>query len=312
MSRKTIFTANDGKDIAYYTWIPKHEIIGVVQIVHGMAEHAMRYDHFASKLRTRGFAVYALDLRGHGQTAASADELGYFGSSDGWQRVVDDIFELTEIIKMEHPDMPLFLFGHSMGSFLVRTLICSKGEHYQAVILSGTAAHPGIAGHLGRLIARMSVRRGNGDLPNERLDTLSFGSYNKKFSPARTRFDWLSRDEKQVDDYIRDPYCGFVCTSKFFDDLLGGLMYANSKEPIASIPRKLPLLFAAGQDDPVGNMGKGVLKAASLYEKAGMEDVRIKLFPEDRHEILNELDRNEVENYFIGFYEEILSSQMTM
>jgi alpha-beta hydrolase superfamily lysophospholipase len=306
MSRKTLFTASDGKEIAYYTWIPRNEIIGVVQIVHGMAEHAMRYDHFAAKLRSKGFAVYALDLRGHGETAASDAELGYFGPEQGWQRVVDDIFELTEIIKMEHPDTSIFLFGHSMGSLLARTLICYQGEHYTAAILSGTAPHPGIPGYVGRMLARLDVRLTGGAEPNERLDSLSFGSYNKPFAPARTRFDWLSRDEEQVDAYIRDPLCGFVCSSKFFDDLLTGLMFVNSKKSLETVPKQLPLLFISGDKDPVGAMGKGVQKAASLYKKVGLAHIQVKLLPDHRHEILNELDRNEVENFLSDWMTEQL------
>ncbi|MGM0431850.1 MAG: alpha/beta hydrolase [Spirochaetota bacterium] len=302
MSRKTLFTASDGQEIAYYSWIPRNDVFGVVQIVHGMAEHAMRYDHFATKLRSKGFAVYGSDLRGHGQTAEGPQELGYLGPENGWKRTADDLFELTEIIKMEHPDKKVFLFGHSMGSFLARTLMLEKQDAYDGVILSGTAAHPGIAGGVGRLLAKAAVKKDGGKQPNDRLDAMTFGSYNKAFQPARTRFDWLSRDEAEVDAYIKDPLCGFVCTSQMFEDLFTALVQVNTKGVVEqSLNTKIPLLLVSGSADPVGKMGKGVEQVAALYTDCGAEDVTVKLFPEDRHEILNELDRNEVENFCINW-----------
>jgi alpha-beta hydrolase superfamily lysophospholipase len=306
MARKATFTASDGKSIAYYTWIPRGEVIGVIQIVHGMAEHAMRYDHFAAKMRSKGFAVYACDLRGHGHTAENTEDLGYFAPEDGWFRVVDDLYEFTEIIKMENPGKRLFLFGHSMGSFLSRTLMITRGDQYDGVILSGTAASPGLLGVIGRLIAKRAVKRDGGKVPNKQLDKMSFGSYNKSFQPNRTEFDWLSRDDAQVDAYVADPLCGFVCTSKLFEDLLTGILFINDKKEIDNIPKDLPVLLVSGSKDPVGDMGKGVQKVYAMYQKAGLQDVSMRLFEDGRHESLNEINRNEVENFCIDWIKEHL------
>lgn len=306
MATLNTFTASDGKPVAYYSWIPRNEIKGVVQIVHGMAEHAARYDHFAVKLRTKGFAVYASDHRGHGKTLAEADQPGYFAPEGGWQRVVSDLYELTEIIRLENPGKRLFLIGHSMGSFLSRSLISTHGQAYDGVILSGTAASPGLIGHIGRILARLAVSKDGGKKPNKRLNDMSFGSYNKPFAPNRTEFDWLSRDEKQVDAYVEDPLCGFVCTSGFFYDLLGGLLSLGEKSHYESIPKQLPMLIVSGEADPVGDMGKGVRRVAELYRKAGLTDLSCTLYPEARHEIFNETNRNEVENDCIAWINERL------
>ncbi len=307
MARKSSFTASDGKKIEYYTWIPKDEVIGVVQIVHGMAEHAIRYDHFAAKLRKKGFAVYACDLRGHGKSAEATHDLGYFASENGWFRVVDDLSELTEIIKKEHPDKNVFLLGHSMGSFFARNLMITHGLDYQGVILSGTAADPGIKGSIGKFIAARAVKKDGGKVPNQRLNDMSFGSYNKAFAPNRTEFDWLSRDNKQVDAYVNDPLCGFVCTSKFYEDLFTGLLFINNSKEIARIPKNLPVLLVSGAMDPVGEKGKGTKKVYTKFKGIGMLDVSMNLFADARHEILNETNRNEVENYCIGWIEKHLA-----
>ncbi len=295
MSTKTSFSASDGKQIYYYTWIPRGAIRGVVQIVHGMAEHAARYDHFAVKLRTQGFAVYACDLRGHGSTIEEPAETGYFGPEDGWSRVSEDLFEFTEIIRSANPDRPLFLFGHSMGSFLARTLMITHGSSYDGVILSGTASSPGFMGTVGKFIAQLAVKKDGGKVPNKMLNTLSFGSYNKSFKPNRTEFDWLSRDEKQVDAYVKDPLCGFIATSKFYEDLLSGLLYVNDNENMVKIPKELPVMLLSGAKDPVGKMGVGVRQVFEQLKAVGVSDIEINLIPDARHETLNETNRNEVE-----------------
>ena len=301
MATTTTFTASDGRTITYYTWIPRKEIKGTVQIVHGMAEHAMRYDHFATKLRTKGYAVYACDLRGHGKTAESPEELGYFAGENGWSRVTDDIYELTGILKEEQPDKPVYLIGHSMGSFLARTLMVAHGDAYAGVILSGTAASPGLLGVIGRFLASRAVKKDGGKVPNPTLDKMSFGSYNKAFAPNRTKFDWLSRDEAQVDLYVEDPLCGFVCTSKFYEDLLGGLLFVNDAQQVGQIRKDLPVLLISGDKDPVGKMGTGVKKVYELYRAAGLSDVSIELIPGARHEVFNETDRNDSENLCIAW-----------
>jgi alpha-beta hydrolase superfamily lysophospholipase len=304
MARTVSFTASDGKHISYYSWIPRGDIVGVIQIVHGMAEHALRYDHFATKLRTKGYAVYASDLRGHGKTIEAPDEQGFFADTNGWFRTVEDILELTEIIKVDNPEKDLFLIGHSMGSFLARTLMIDHGDQYQGVILSGTASHPGLTGYLGKIIASFAAKKDGGRVPNKRLNDMSFGSYNKAFMPNRTEFDWLSRDEEQVDLYVKDPLCGFICTSKLYEDLLTGLLYVNDPKKVRKIPGDLATLIISGSMDPVGDKGTGVRKVYELLKAAPLKDVSMNLYDEARHEIFNETNRNEVENFCIAWIED--------
>lgn len=291
----TFFTASDGLEIAKYVWLPKDQApIAIVQIVHGMAEYAARYDHFASFLAERGIVVYAEDHRGHGYTAERNGMHGDFGPEPGWQTVVNDVRTLTEIAAAEFPGIPVFLLGHSMGSFLTRTYISQFGDKISGAILSGTAGNPGITGVAGRWLAKRGVKKHGSDTPSPQLDKLSFGAYNKGIKAPRTKFDWLSIDEANVDKYIADPWCGFVCTNGFYVELLTGLQGIFKKENIQSVPAALPLLFVCGQGDPVGNFGKGVRQSSELYKNAGVEDVELKIFPGARHEILNETNKEEI------------------
>jgi alpha-beta hydrolase superfamily lysophospholipase len=295
MPRNNTFTATDGKTIHYLSWIPRAETQAVVQIVHGMAEHAARYEHTAKYLNQQGYTVYANNHRGHGQTAENQTELGFFAEENGWQRAVEDIRELTEIIKEKEPGKPIVLLGHSMGSFMARTLMILYPETYQAVVLSGTAAGAGITGKIGKLLAEHAVKKSGARTPNKKLDQMSFGSYGKAFEPNRTKFDWLSRDPEQVDAYVDDPYCGFICTSQFFVDLLTGLDFINNRKRQLGMRMDLPVLIASGTMDPVGGFGKGVQKVYDQFKKLGMQDVTLELFEHARHEILNETNREEVE-----------------
>lgn len=286
-------TCSDQKELVYRVWLPENKNIhSVVHIFHGMAEHGARYDEFAQYLNTLGIAVYAQDHRGHGLTATD-DELGWFADKDGWKRVVEDGFELDQLIRSTYPDKDLFLLGHSMGSFLVRYLITQHPELYAGAILSGTGASQGVLGAVGKLLARLRSLSNKGRNPDKLLDNLSFGSFGKDFVPQKTNFDWLSRDEVAVQAYVDDPLCGFICTSRFFIDLLDGIKLANKKKLIRKIPRDMPILIISGANDPVGDFGKGVEKVFRLYQKAGIEDVTISLIKGARHEILNETNREE-------------------
>ena len=286
-------TCSDQKELVYRVWLPENKNIrSVVHIFHGMAEHGARYDEFALYLNGLGFAVYAQDHRGHGLTA-SDDELGWFAEKEGWKRVVEDGYELSQLIRATYPSKDIFLLGHSMGSFLVRYLITLHPELYAGVIISGTGASQGIVGAVGKLVARVRSLSQKGRNPDKILDNLSFGSFGKAFTPQKTNFDWLSRDEEIVQAYIDDPLCGFVCTSRFFVDLLDGIKLANKKKLIRKIPKDMPIFIISGANDPVGGFGKGVQKVFDLYHKAGIEDVTISIVKGARHEILNETNRKE-------------------
>lgn len=294
MGTRTL-TCSDGHILAYCAWIPHKKMIrAVLHIFHGMAEHASRYDGFATFLNSYGIAVYAQDHRGHGGTAAD-DELGWFAEENGWMRVAEDAYELSNLIATENPGLQLFLMGHSMGSFLARTVMVLHPDLYSGVIIMGTGSAKGIVGKVGKSLARRHARKNGSRTPDKMLDKLSFGSFNKRIANAVSPFDWLSRDAAEVQKYIDDELCGFVCSSQFFVDLLTGVEFANSKANALLVPKDLPLLIISGEMDPVGGYGKGVRKVYDLYHDAGIADVTLKLVPGARHELLNETNKGEIQ-----------------
>lgn len=300
------FTSKGGEVIHYNKWIQENNITpkGVVQIAHGMAEHIDRYQSFAKVLTDEGYIVFGNDHRGHGKTAGSPENIGFFADEDGWDVVVEDMHELTKIIKEENPDLPVFIFGHSMGSFLTRTYIQRYGKEIKGVILSGTGGDAGFLGNIGILLAKREMKKKGKRFRSKRMDRLSFGSFNNAFKPNRTSFDWLSRDAKEVDKYIEDSLCGEVFTASFFYDMLSGLKNMMKKENINKIPKELPIYFISGDKDPVGKNSKGVLQAFNTYRKAGIQDVRYKFYKDARHEILNEINKVEVYKDIIDWLKE--------
>lgn len=285
-------------------WAPPGAVRGVVQIVHGIAEHVERYDDFAEYLNVRGYLVVAEDHMGHGQSIGKTGTRGYFDG--GWDDAVRDTAELTRRTMEEFPGLPYFIFGHSMGSFLTRTLLIRYPEwNFAGAIICGTGWQPIPKLKLGWLSCRAAARKVGEKNPSEKLQELVFGGYNRRVEHRRTEFDWLTRDSRQVDRYIADPMCGFVASSGLLRDMLGGMLYNEKKENLARMNRKLPVLFVAGSDDPVGNYGEGVRRTAKAFREAGMEQVRLKLFPLGRHEILNEINREEVFEFLFRWIESI-------
>lgn len=277
---------------------------GVVQIAHGMAEWAYRYDYFAKALNRAGYIVYANDHRGHGLTAPREEDIGYISDNDGFSDMVEDLHELNGFIKQTHPGLPIVLFGHSMGSFLGQRFIQSYGKDIQGVILSGSNGKQNPMINMGIMIAYIEMKTKGRKHRSKFLDKLTFASYNKAFAPNRTDFDWLSRDEKQVDRYIEDPYCGAVFTSSFFYDFLRGLKLIAKKVNLKTIPKDLPIYLFSGSMDPVGFFGEGMKNLMDMYNTAGLERVSHKLYPGGRHEMLNEINRDEVIGDIITWLEE--------
>ena len=296
------FKCSDSRNIAYHVWLPPKGtgITAVVHILHGMAEHSARYDDFATFLNSQGIAVYAQDHRGHGESVENGEK-GFFADNGGWQRVADDAYELSGSIATENPGVPLFLMGHSMGSFLARTLMVQHPNLYNGVIVMGTGAGQGLLGVIGRRIALCEVRKNGSRKPSVKMNALSFSSYNKRFQPGVTGFEWLSRDTAQVKKYVDDPMCGFLCTGEFFVDIIDGIRLANSRQNASRIPRDLPVLLISGQEDPVGNFGKGVQKVFRMYTECGLTDLTLKLVPGARHELLNETDRQNSYDYLLDW-----------
>ena len=290
------FPSSDGKTLIHVNqWTPsERRILGEVQIAHGVAEYGARYAPFARFLCGHGFVVVANDHLGHGQSLIPGGPMVYLGEKDGWWNVVDDMECLRSRVAKVFPDRPYFLFGHSMGSFLSRTHLIRYPGRLDGCILCGTGHQSPalIAG--GKLIADREIRRLGKKAFSARADDLAFGAYNKAFAPTRTRFDWVSASEENVDAYIADPLCGGDTTLGLFRDMLDGLSYITRQSNMDKMDADLPVFFIAGDQDPVGDMGKGVRKAHDCFKKAGIRDLSIKLYHGLRHEILNEASRQYV------------------
>ena len=274
-------------------WLPEGEVRAVVQIVHGIAEFVERYEDFAKFLNQQGFAVVAEDHMGHGQSINNGGIQGYFHG--GWFTAVEDTVQLAADTMAQDPDVPYILFGHSMGSFMARTILCKYPElPLKAAILCGTGWQPTVAlPALIRVVEGICQKTGE-TVPSEKLQNLVFGSYNRKVEHPRTPFDWICRDKKVVDAYIAHPLCGFTATCGLLRELMKGIYYIQQPRNLQNMRKDLPVFFIAGGDDPVGNYGKGVRQAVRAFQKAGLRDVSVRIYPLCRHEILNEINKDEI------------------
>ena len=268
------YKSADGTKIVAYRWDPEGKPRAAVQLTHGMGEHAQRYDHVARALNEAGFVVYAQDHRGHG-ASADPDMYGNLGEG-GWTALVDDIGLLSAQIRAEHPGLPLILLGHSMGSFAVQQYLFDHSADVDGVVLTGTAAIDLLEGAL--------------DLDQP----MDLAMFNAPFQPARTDYDWLSRDEATVDAYVADPRCGFGIDTDSARAMFVGARRGADPAQVAAIRSSLPVYIAVGEADPV-NGGLALLTPLTeRYEAAGLTDVTVRTYPGARHEILNETNRDEV------------------
>jgi len=283
-------------------WLPAPEdTTALVIINHAKAEHIARYDPIASFLQSRGFAVYGEYHRGHGLTAGSSDNLGFFDDHQGWMKVLGDIRRLHLLAQREHKGLPVFFLGHSMGSFLTCHYLSLYGNELAGAILSGTGSHSQILLAVAQGVARMEAGMKGKKHTSTLLDKLIFGSFNKSFASEGTSgFEWLSRDAQSVQAYVADPLCGFICSCGFFFDLFEGLKVVNKSACFQNTPSELPILLYAGTDDPVGNEGKAVKGVAQSYKAGGTRDLTLILREGFRHECLNDLER---ESVFKDIYE---------
>jgi alpha-beta hydrolase superfamily lysophospholipase len=294
---------SEGVHIHTYEWQPEFEKPkAVVQIAHGMAETAQRYERLAYTLTNHGYIVAANDHRGHGKTAGSPDKTGILGP-DSFNWMVKDMAELTDRIKQSHSGLPIFLMGHSMGSFLTQQYMYRFPSKVRGIILSGSNGKQRSALGIAVKIAAFEARFRGENYRSKLLSSLTFGAYNKAFRPTRSNFDWLSRDTAEVDAYINDPYCGAVFTAGFFRDFFKGLQEIHLTENMRKIPKDLPIYVFSGEKDPVGGMGKGVRQLLKMYHELGLYQVSSTLYPEGRHEMLNELNREEVMSDLLAWLE---------
>lgn len=289
------FTSKDGSEIYTYKWFDEEiKPRAAIQIAHGMAERAGRYEEFAHALVKTGCIVYANDHRGHGNNATDLKDLGYLGDEKGFKYLVDDMARLTDIIRKDNPDIPLILFGHSMGSFAAQRYIMDYKKDIQGLILSGSNGDHGSVLKLAKTIALAEKKLRGNRAQSKLLHKLSFGTYNRNFAPTRTEFDWLSRDEKEVDKYVNDPYCGTVFPASFYYEFFDSLLYVENKDNFSKIPKNLPILIISGDQDPVGFFGKGVENLYRRYMGLGLGKVKYKLYEGARHELLKGPNRKRV------------------
>lgn len=301
----TVFTefeypSKSGCNIRAYRWSPEGKPKAIMQLVHGIAEHMLRYDGFARRLNERGILVVAEDHMGHGK---SGGERMYFSA---WTEATDDTCELLRRTREEFPDVPYFLFGHSMGSFMVRTLLFRYPRlGLRGAIICGTGWQPTPVLLGGRALCALEKCRLGAKKHSPLLEKLMFGAYNAEFKDAQTPNDWICSRRETVDRYVEDPLCGEPVTVGLAQELLRGISMIQKCKNRAAMPKDLPVLFIAGESDPVGSMGKGVKKTAEKFRAVGMRNVTLRLFA-GRHEILNEENFGEAEEEIFRFLEKLL------
>ena len=279
---------------------PDGEARAVLQISHGIAEHIGRYEDFMLFLAENGIVSVGDDHLGHGKTYLDNKDKGFFAEKDGWNCVVDDMHQLYELMKADYPSVPYILFGHSMGSFLTRTYMIRYPDDYDLSILSGTGHQDKALIYSGALMADALCKVQGSTAIGDALNKVAFGSYLDRIDNPRTEFDWLSRDTNTVDRYIADENCGFVAKNGLYRDMMQGLKFLTNPANIDRMNKSKPVYFMSGEEDPVGDYGKGVRRAYKAFCDALFQDVTIRLYPGGRHEMLNELNRDDV-------YQDILS-----
>ena len=290
------FDSRDGQNrIHAVRYTPDEEpVVAVVQIVHGMAEYVERYEAFAEFLTQRGIVVTGEDHLGHGKTVPEGGLLGYCCEHDPATVLVRDVHRLKKMTQTLYPEVPYIILGHSMGSFIAHNYMCRYGSGISAVMFSATGMQPGAIVCLARIpVAVLKAVFGSKHV-SKLVHMMVFGSCNKRIDPLRTAFDWLSRDEEIVDAYNADPLCGFTYTLNGFQTLFELIAALHKRDNLEKIPKTLPVYMFSGEEDPVGGYGRGVRRMYESLKEAGLENVRMKLYPDDRHEPLNEKDRSQV------------------
>lgn len=291
---KDTFPSSNGVDsVSYRCYIPQKKPMAMVQISHGMAEHFGRYHEFAGFLAEKGFLVCGNDHLGHGQTATTLEDLGFFGEKNGWINMTDDLHLLTMKMKQEYGDLPCFLIGHSMGSLLARAYLSCYGKDLAGAVLIGTSGENPAARAsmpLIKLIAKAKGKRHRSGF----IYRLAFGNYNSRYEKGSRKLAWMSQDNGVLDSFKADERCNFILTVAGFGDLMKMLLYVSRKDWASEVPSSLPVTLLSGDMDPVGNFGEGIRQVFKQLQMAGLNDLSLKLYPGFRHEILNEPGKEQV------------------
>ena len=289
------FNSSTGKNkIHARMCVPDAEPRAIVQIIHGIAEYIDRYDEFMSFLADNGIIAVGTDHLGHGKSIESEEQTGFFAYDNGWDYVVRDEEVLRLAMHENYPELPIIVFGHSMGSFMARTLLIRYPDAFNAAIISGTGNQGAALVNGGLIMGNLVTGLKGAHHYSKFLNNLAFGSYNKIYDNPKTEYDWLSRDEANVQKYIDDHLCGFIPSCSLFRDMMTGVKFITNKKNLTAMNKDMPVYFMSGDMDPVGECGKGVQKAYNNFLEAGMKDVSIKLYPGGRHEMLNEINKDEV------------------
>ena len=289
------FLSADGKtSIHAAAWIPAVPVRAIVELSHGVSEHILRYEPLASYLTQRGFAVIGHDHLGHGSSVIPGAPRLYLGPPGSWETATRDLDTCRRLARERFGRLPLFLLGHSMGSFLARTYLIRYPGTVAGAILMGTGQMPPALVAAGRVLAAREARKVGDRHSSPLVNKLAFEAYNQKFAPNRTGYDWLSASTENVDQYLADPLCGGDPTIGLFREMLRGIACIEKQENLKRMNRNTPVLFLSGQDDPVGDMGKGVRRAYRSFRRSGVRDVEIRLYQGLRHEILQETGREKV------------------
>ena len=289
------FNSSTGKNkIHARMCVPDAEPRAIVQIIHGIAEYIDRYDEFMSFLADNGIIAVGTDHLGHGKSIESDEQTGFFAYDNGWDYVVRDEEVLRLAMHENYPELPIIVFGHSMGSFMARTLLIRYPDAFNAAIISGTGNQGATLVNGGLFMGNLVTGLKGAHHYSKFLNNLAFGSYNKIYDNPKTEYDWLSRDEANVQKYIDDPLCGFIPSCSLFRDMMTGVKFITNKKNLTAMNKDMPVYFMSGDMDPVGECGKGVQKAYNNFLEAGMKYVSIKLYPGGRHEMLYEINKDEV------------------
>lgn len=297
MAKSTFnFLSADGKTQLHgVCWTPDTtEYRGILQITHGMVEYIERYQDFAEYLNAQGYLVVGHDHLGHGESVNTPEDWGFFTEKNGSDVLVEDMHTLRTMTQEKYPKLPYFMLGHSMGSFLLRKYICIHHHNLRGAIIMGTGYQPDGLLKFGKGLCKFLAKFHGWRYRSKFIQKLAFAGNDNKFRGENLKNSWLTRDVEIVKAYSKSPKCTFQFTLNGFYNLFDTIWYDNQKEHVADTPKHLPLFFVSGQEDPVGGFGKGVKRVYYTYEAAGMQDITWKLYPKDRHEILNELDRQQV------------------
>ncbi len=282
--------AEDGHRILVEVWAPEQPRC-VIHLLHGLGEHAARYERFAAACNNNGIAVIAHNHRGHGENCPSGD-LGHYADERGWEKIIDDVDTVQQSVRQQFAGVPITLLGHSMGSYIAQSYVIRRQPDIANMILSASTFAPRIQLQVGHWLAAFECWRLGGREKSALLNKLGFGDFNKRFAPNRSPFDWLSRDEREVDKYVADPLCGQDSSCQLWHDLTGGLLEIGAKRALQKIRADLPILITGGTHDPVGGQA-GLTKLNNAYLKSGHSAVTLKLYEEGRHEMFNETNRDE-------------------